>query len=147
MNKLLMILMLSVAFVFSVNAQSSNYVGNYEFSEDGGKTAGGTAVFVGHGLKIKSDGTAIVTADGYQTSKHIIAKTKMVGKKMQLIFEKYDAENHAGPETLSEGDLLLTIEWKTVKGKKVLWTTFDKHTPSVFDAKKGGGIYFKKSKG
>jgi hypothetical protein len=146
MNKLLILLMLSVAFVFSANAQNSNYVGKYEFSEDGGKTAGGSAVFVGHGLQIKSDGTAIVTVDGYQTSKHIHAKTKKVGAKMQLIFYKYDAENHAGPEILSEGDLLMTLEWKTVKGKKVLWTTFAKHNPSVFDAKKGGGIYFKKSK-
>jgi hypothetical protein len=146
MNKLLILLMLSVAFVFSVNAQT-NFVGKYEFSENGGKTAGGTAVFVGHGLKIKSDGTANLTANGYQTSKDIICKTKLVGAKLQIIFDKHNPDGFNTFETYKSGELLLTLEWKTVKKKNILWTTFGKYEPVVGDAKKGGGIYFKKSKG
>jgi Family of unknown function (DUF5991) len=137
--------MLSVVFVFSANAQVANYVGKYEFSEDGGKTAGGTAVFVGHDLTINADGSGKLTAAGYQTSKEIFFNTKVVGSKLQVIFEKY-GEDHSGSTDLEAGSLLLTIEYKTVKKKKVLWTTFGKYSPAVFDAKKGGGIYYKKAK-
>lgn len=147
MNKLLIILMLSVVFVFSANAQVSNYVGSYEFSEDGGRTAGGTAIFVGHDLKINADGTGRLTAAGYQTSKEMFVKTKAVGKTLQVIFDKYDADGSNMFESYKNGEVLLTLEWKTVKGKKVLWTKFGQYTPVVNDAKKAGGVYFKKSKG
>ncbi|MEK7723920.1 MAG: DUF5991 domain-containing protein [Acidobacteriota bacterium] len=146
MNKLLILLMLSVAFVFTANAQTAKFVGTYEFSEDGGKTAGGTAIYVGHDLNIKADGTATLTANGYQTSKDIIAKTKMVGTKLQLIFDKYNAEGFNTFESYKGGELLFTLEWKTVKGKKVLWTTFGKYEPAAIGFKKTGGVYFKKSK-
>ncbi len=144
MNKLLILLMLSVAFVFSANAQT-NFVGSYEFYEDGGKTAGGTAVVVGHDLTINADGSGKLTAAGYQTSKDMFIETKSAGSKLQILFIKF-GEDQAGPTDLEAGTLLLTIEYKTVKKKKVLWTTFGQYNPAVFDAKKGGGIYFKKSK-
>ncbi len=144
MNKLLIVLMLSVAFAVTANAQT-NFVGKYFFSEDGGKTAGGTGIFVGHDLEINSDGSATLTANGYQTSKYLICKTKINGSKMQLMFEKYSEDNY-GPTDLSGGELLFTLEYKKVKGKKVLWTTFSKYEPSIAGFKKSGGIYFKKSK-
>ncbi len=144
MNKLLIILMLSVAFVFSANAQ--NYVGSYEFYEDGGKTAGGTGVQVGHELKINADGNGSLTAAGYQTSKEMFIKTKAVGKKLQVIFDKYDEAGVNSFTPFKGGEILLTLEWKTVKGKKVLWTTFGKYEPVVVNFKKTGGNYFKKSK-
>ena len=147
MNKLLILLMLGIAFVFTANAQTAKFVGTYEFGEDGGRTAGGTAIFVGHDLNIKADGTATLTANGYQTSRDIIAKTKMVGTKLQVIFDKYNAEGFNAFESYKGGALLFTFEWKTVKGKKVLWTTFGKYEPVVNSAKKSGGVYFKKSKG
>lgn len=136
--------MFSLFAVISANAQK-NYVGSYEFSEDGGKTAGGTVVYVGHDLQIKSDGTATLTANGFQTAKDYICKTKIVGSKLQIIFQKNNPEREATSEPYKGGEILLTLEWKTVKGKKVLWTTFGKYRPSVNEAKKGGGIYFKKS--
>jgi Family of unknown function (DUF5991) len=146
MNKLLIILMLSAAFALTANAQIANYVGSYEFSEDGGKTAGGTAVFVGHDLTINADGSGKLTAAGYQTSKELFVKTKLVGSKLQILFVEY-GEDQTVPTELKADTLLLTLEYKTVKKKKVLWTTFSGYAPVVFDAKKGGGIYFKKSKG
>jgi Family of unknown function (DUF5991) len=144
MKKLLFLLMLSVAFVFTANAQG-NFVGKYEFFEDGGKNAGGTAIFVGQDLTINADGSGKLTAAGYQTSKEIFFNTKVVGSKLQVLFEKY-GEDHSGPTNLEAGSLLLTLEYKTVKKKKVLWTTFAGYTPAVFNAKKGGGIYYKKAK-
>ncbi len=144
MNKLLILLMLSVVFVLTANAQT-NFVGKYEFYENGGKTAGGTAVFVGHDLTINADGSGKLTAAGYQTSKDMFIETKAVGSKLQILFVKY-GEDQTGPTDMEDGSLLLTIEYKKVKKKKVLWTTFAGYSPAVFDAKKGGGIYFKKSK-
>lgn len=147
MKNLFIILILSLTFVFTVNAQSiKQFVGNYEFSEDGGKTFGGTAIFVGHDLQIKSDGTANLTANGYQTSKDIICQTKPVGTKLQVIFVKYNPDGFNTFEKYKGGEVLLTLEWKIIKKKKVLWTTFGEYAPAVFEAKKGGGIYFKKSK-
>jgi hypothetical protein len=145
MKKLLSLLMLSVVFAISANAQT-NFAGKYIFYEDGGKTAGGTGIGVGHDLEINSDGTATLTANGFQTSKYLICKAKIDGSKMQLFFEKYGEENY-GPTDLSGGELLLTLELKTVKKKKVLWTTFSKYEPSVVSFKKSGGVFFKKSKG
>jgi hypothetical protein len=144
MKKSLILLVVSLFFVFSANAQK-NYVGSYEFSEDGGQTAGGTAILVGHDLQIKSNGTATLTANGFQTARDYLCKTKLVGSKLQIIFKKYNREGVNTFKTYKGGEILLTLQWKTVKGKKVLWTTFGKYQPSVNDAKKGGGIYFKKS--
>lgn len=146
MKKLLILLMLSVVFVFSANAQT-NYAGKYEFYEDGGKTVGGTGVQVGHELQIDSDGTGRLNAAGFQTAKEMFIKTKAVGNKLQVIFDKYDEAGVNSTTPYTGGEVLLTLEWKTVKGKKVLWTTFGKYEPSVFTAKKAGGVYFKKSKG
>jgi Family of unknown function (DUF5991) len=145
MKKLLILLIFSVVFVFTANAQS-NFVGKYEFFENGGKNVGGTAIFVGHDLSINADGSGKLTAAGYQTSKDMFIKTKTVGSKLQILFVKF-GEDQTGPTDLEVDDLLLTIEYKTVKKKKVLWTTFGKYSPAVFEAKKGGGIYYKKSKG
>lgn len=146
MKKLLCLLLLSIAFVFSANAQSlKDYVGKYEFSEDGGKTAGGDPIFVGHDLEIKADGGAALTANGFQTARDLLGVAKFEGGKLNIYFTLYNSEG-VNTFTPYEGDdLLLSLEWKTVSGKKVLWTNFGKYEPSVITAKKSGGVYFKKS--
>jgi Family of unknown function (DUF5991) len=141
MKKLLFLLMLSVAFALTANAQIPK---QFMFGEDGGKTAGGDNIWVGHDLKIKADGSASLSANGFQTEKDLICTAKSVGSKVMIYFTLYNAD---GVNTLTKykgGDLLLTLEYKTVKGKKVLWTTFGKYEPSVITPKKGGGVYFKK---
>ena len=145
MRQILILLMLSVVFVFTANAQTS-FSGKYEFSEDGGKTAGGTGVFVGHDLTINADGTGRLTAAGYQTSKEMFVKTKMAGNKLQVVFDRYDPDGSNMFEPYKGGEILLTLEYRTVKKKKVLWTTFEKYEPVVHNAKKSGGVYFKRSK-
>lgn len=144
MYKLLMLLSLCAVFVFSANAQS--YVGKYEFTEDGGRTAGGTGIVIGHDLTINADGTGRLTAAGYQTSKEMFIKTKEVGKKLQVIFDKYDEEGANMFTPYKGGEVLFTLEWKTVKAKKVLWTTFGKYEPVAIEFKKSGGKYFVKKK-
>ena len=72
MRKLLILLTLSIAFAITANAQT-NFVGKYTFYEDGGKTAGGTGIGIGHQLEIKSDGTVILNAAGFQTGRRRVA--------------------------------------------------------------------------
>ncbi len=53
-----------------VKAQDE-WLGSYEFYEDGGKTAGGTTIFVSHQIDIleSDDGLiAMIQSGGYQTS-------------------------------------------------------------------------------
>ena len=145
MRKLLILLTLSIAFAITANAQT-NFVGKYTFYEDGGKTAGGTGIGIGHELEIKSDGTVILNAAGFQTARELIGTIKTVGSKVMIYFTLYDANGvNSGTDYKAE-DLLLTLEYKAVKGKINLWSTFGKYEPVVVTAKKAGGIYFKKSK-
>lgn len=148
MKKLLTLLSLGIAFVFSVNAQNlKEYAGKYEFYEEDGKTAGGTPVFVAHDLEIKADGGVTLSANGYQTAKDLLGVAKIEGGKLNIYFTLYNSEG-ANTFTPYEGDeLLLTLQWKTISNKKVLWTTFRKYKPALITAKTKGGTYFKKSKG
>lgn len=140
--------MLSVALIFSADAQSlKDYVGKYEFYEEDGKTAGGTPVFVGHDLEIKADGGIALTANGFQTGRDLLGVAKFENGKLNIHFTLYNDEGANSTTPYNGDDLLLTLEWKTVSGKKVLWTTFGKYKPALITVKKTGGVYFKKSRG
>ncbi len=146
MKKLLFLLILSAAFVLSANAQiPKQFVGTYTFGEDGGKTGGGDPIWVGHDLEIKADGSATLTANGFQTARDLIGIAKMENGKLNIYLTLYNGEGVNNSTPYESDDLLLTLEYKTVSGKKVLWTTWGKYQPSVVTAKKGGGVYFKKT--
>lgn len=135
------ILVLSVL----VNAQSS-WLGKYEFAEDGGRNAGGTAIFISHELEIKetSDGLmATLQSNGYQTSKDLICTAKIVGGKLEIYFDSYGENNIF--ESYEQGDLLLTLENKTAKGKTETLTFWSKFQPSLDKNAKSGKVYFKKT--
>ncbi len=124
----------------------NEWVGRYEFSEDGGKTAGGTAIFVQHDLEIVegNDGLiAFLKSNGYQTSKDLICTAKITGDKLNIYLESYGEDNVF--ESYKSGDLLLTLERKTEKVKTVLLTHWGKFTPIVPKNEKSGKIYFTKS--
>ncbi|MBX7174403.1 MAG: hypothetical protein K1X72_25750 [Pyrinomonadaceae bacterium] len=146
MKKVLCLLVLSLVLVFSANAQGlKDYVGKYEFSEEDGTTPGGAPVVVGHDLEIKADGGVTLTANGFQTGRDLLGVAKFENGKLNIYFTLYN--DGANSTTPYDGDeLLLTLEWKTVAGKKVLWTTFGKYKPALITAKRTGGVYFKKSK-
>ncbi len=135
------IFLLLIAGAFAAAAQSEWI----EFSEDGGRTVGGTAIFVQHELKIveSDDGlVAMLQSNGYQTSKDIVAKARAEGARLILYFESYGENNVF--ETYAPGDLLLTLERKTVKGKSELLTHWNKFLPVVPKNEKSGKVYFKK---
>lgn len=128
----------------SANAQSE-WLGSYQFDEDGGKTAGGTAVFVSHQIDIleSDDGLiAMIQSNGYQTSKDLVATAKISGSKISFYFESYGENNVF--ETYKKGDLLFSLERKNEKGKIQLLTYWDKFQPVVPKNEKSGKVYFQK---
>ena len=78
----------SVCIFAIAAAAQADWVGNYEFSEDGGRTAGGTVIFIQHDIEIASgdDGLiAFVKSNGYQTSKDLICTAKIEGGRLNII--------------------------------------------------------------
>lgn len=140
---------LSLAFVFACAAASfaqAEWVGSYSFDEDGGKNAGGTTIFIAHELIVMEtdDGLrATIQSNGYQTSKDLNCTAKVKGNKLEITFESYGENNVF--ETYSPGDLLLTLEKRTVKSKTELLTWWGKFTPIIPEKPKTGKVFFVKS--
>ena len=123
---------LCVAFVFNAHAQvDGQFVGSYEFGEDGGKTYAGDPIAVGHVLQIEADGSATLLANGYQTARDLICTAKSAGSKVLIYFTQYNAEGVNVFTDYEAGQLLLTLEYRTVKGGKVLWTTWGAYRPVI----------------
>lgn len=132
-------------FCSSVAAQNS-WIGSYEFSEDGGRTTGGTKIFVTHELRINQteDGLmATLQSNGYQTSVDLIGTAKIEGDKLLIYFDSYGENNVF--ENYEQGDLLLTLERKTVKNKTEILTYWNKFQPVVPKNEKSGNVYFIKT--
>jgi hypothetical protein len=130
----------------SVTFAQSEWVGTYTFDEDGGKNAGGTVIFIAHELVVleTDDGLrAALQSNGYQTSKDLICTAKVKANKLEIYFESYGENNIF--ETYSPGDLLLTLEKKTAKGKTELLTWWGKFTPIVPEKPKTGKVFFVRS--
>lgn len=128
-----------------INAQNS-WLGKYEFSEDGGRNAGGTRIFISHEIEIREtdDGLmATIQSNGYQTSKDLICTAKASGDKLEIYFDSYGEDNIF--ESYEQGDLLLTLENKNVKGKTETLTFWNKFQPSLDPNAKSGKVYFKKT--
>jgi hypothetical protein len=141
------LLMLCLFLPFAGFGQSAtSWVGNYSFSEDGGKNAGGTAIFISHELNVmETDDGLIATlqSNGYQTSKDLNCKAKAEGTKLLIYFDGYGENNIFEP--YRPGELLLTLETKTAKGKTELLTYWGKFFPVIPKNEKTGKLYFTKS--
>ena len=138
-------LVLTVLLTVAASAQRE-WVGAYEFEEDGGRTTGGTAILVSHRLEIveTDDGlVGMLQSNGYQTSKDLVGKVKIEGARLLLYFDSYGENNVFEPYT--PGDLLLTLERKTVKEKTELLTFWNKFQPAIAKNEKTGRVYFRKT--
>ena len=135
----LSILAVSVLLMASTAFGQSSWVGNYVFEEDGGRTAGGTAIFITHELNVMAtdDGlTGTLQANVYQTSKDLICTVKADAAKLMIYFDSYGENNVFEP--YKKGDLLFTLERKKIKGKDVIVTNWGKYT-SVSEEKPVSG--------
>ncbi|HEY8563819.1 MAG TPA: DUF5991 domain-containing protein [Pyrinomonadaceae bacterium] len=144
-SKFLVSSVLVLFISFAAHAQKE-WLGSYTFDEDGGKTAGGAAIFIAHRIDVvESDDGLIATlqSNGFQTSKDLLCTTKTQGGKLLIYFDSYGENNTFEP--YEKGDLLLTLERKTVKGKEEILTFWGKFAPSVPKNEKTGKVYFQKT--
>jgi hypothetical protein len=125
----------------------SPWAGSYIFEENGGRTAGGTAIFITHDLNVMDGGdglTATIQANGYQTSKDLMCTATAEGTKLMIYFESYGENNVF--ESYSKGDLLLTLERKKFRGNDVIVTNWGKYTSITEEKPVSGKVRFVKSK-
>lgn len=144
MKRLLSAIIFLVIGAAAVNAQL--WIGTYTFNEDGGKNAGGTAIFITHEMDISEGDKNLVVmlrSNGYQTSRDLVCSAKVEGGKLNIYFESYGEDNMFEP--YEPGDLLLSLENKTTKGKTELLTFWGKFTPMIPKNEKTGKPYFKKT--
>lgn len=127
--------------IMGLTANAQGWAGKYEFSEDGGRTAGGTAIFVGHELVIAANGSVTIKSAGYQTSIDLVATAKEENGKLNIYFASYGEDNMF--DKYQPGDLLFSLEKRKVKGATRLLTTWGKFEP-VVDKKVNTGLFFKK---
>jgi hypothetical protein len=119
--------------------------GTYEFSEGGGRSAG-AGMIVTHTLVVHGRGGALLCeldADGYQTSRSLRCDAREEGDKLNLYFHSY-REGNASAQ-YKKGQLLLTLERTTVRGKPRLLTHWGAYQPALSSAR-SGRVYFKKAK-
>ncbi|MEP7213106.1 MAG: DUF5991 domain-containing protein [Acidobacteriota bacterium] len=132
--------------IVSVSAQG-NWPGTYEYTEVGGRNAGGAAMVVTHELKVfKIAGGlgATLESNGYQTSINLNCTVKVDRERLMLYFDSYGPDNMF--ETNEKGDLLLTLVRRPVRGKAAILTYWGKFSPVVLSRVKSGKIYFTRSK-
>jgi hypothetical protein len=145
MRKLLSAAIFLVLAGITAFAQTS-WTGNYVFTEDGGRNAGGTRIVITHEMDITEGENGLVTmvrSNGYQTARDLVCSAKVEGGKLNIYFESYGEDNMF--ESYEPGDLLLSLEKKTTKGKPELLTWWGKFTPMIPKNEKTGKIYFKRS--
>ena len=125
----------------------SGWQGTYEFTEVGGKTTGGSVIVVTHQLKVfeKAGGLgATLTSNGYQTSTDLNCSVKIEGRKLQVYFESYGKDNMFN--LVEKGDLLLTLERTTVRGKSAVVTHWGTVRPIMPRHEKPGRYFTKTGK-
>ena len=127
-------------------AAQKGWVGTYTFDEDGGRNAGGTAIFIAHELTLMETDDGLIAhleSNGYQTSKDLNCKARVNGNKLEILFDSYGENNIF--ESYNKGDLLFTLERRISKGKPELITFWGKFTPIIPKNEKTGKVYFVKS--
>lgn len=143
MRKPLILIGLLLLFAVSAAGQKE-WAGYYVFEEDGGRNAGGTAIFVSHELTVMETDDGLIAhleSNGYQTSKDLNCKVRVNGNKLEVYFESYGENNVFEP--YSPIDLLFTLERR--KGKPELITFWGKFLPVVPQNEKTGKVYFVRS--
>jgi hypothetical protein len=121
------------------------WVGTYTFQEGGGRTAGDTGMFVEHTIKVYRRGEELVAdldAAGFQVSVSLRCAAKAEGDRLNLYFESYREDNVTEP--YRRGQLLLSLERSTYRGKTRILTYWAAYRPA-FQTARSGRVYFRKS--
>ena len=116
---------------------AADWVGRYSFSEDGGRTVGGSAILITHELTVKRQGGGLeghLVSNGYQTSADLICDARPDATRLRLVFRKYGESNLSRP--YQSGDLLLTLTRRKRGRRTELRTTWGKFEPAIESGKK-----------
>lgn len=124
---------------FTAIKAQTDWTGAYQFEEDGGKTAGGSAININHILEVRESAEGLMAtlkSNGFQTSVDLICTVKAENNKLFIYFAGYGEDNVF--EKYTEGGLLLTLEKKDDK----ILTFWGKFLPSIEKNEKSGKVYF-----
>ena len=123
------------------------WVGEYVFEEDGGRTAGGSPIYVVHQLTVSREGgglSATLESNGYQTYAAHVCEARAEGRSLKIFFVRHADENVFLRGEYQKGDLLLTLT-RSGQGRRArLLTAFAKFRPQ-FSTPRRGRVYFRKS--
>ena len=117
--------------------------GTYTYSKYGGRTAGGTGIVVTHEIAVtRADGRyrAEITANGFQTQRHLFATGEVVGTRLKLSLEREGGE-HMWKGQIRPGALLLEFERRTGRG---VYTHWHAYTPATQERYANPGNYFRR---
>lgn len=145
LTKSISLTFLVLVFGLCISAQTFSWAGTYKFGESGGKTAGGSVIFIEHTLKItEKDGKldAHFFSQGFQTARDVYADGKVDGDKLLLYYRDEGEENFTSD--YKKGELLLTLERKEVDGKTKILTYWSAFGPAIEKNEKDGQIYFER---
>jgi len=122
------------------------WVGEYAFDEDGGKTAGGSAIFVVHQLTVTREGDALkarLESNGYQTYAAFECDARVERGRLKIFFVRHADENVFLRGDYRRGDLLLTLARAGAGRRARLVTHFAKFRPQ-FGRPRQGRVYFRR---
>jgi hypothetical protein len=126
--------------------QLDAWVGEYTFGESGGRTAGGTVIYVVHQLTIERDGQRLrarLESNGYQTFAAFECEARVEGGRLRVFFARHADENALQRGDYERGDHLFDLA-RSGRGRRArLLTYFDKFRPH-FRRARAGGVYFEK---
>lgn len=127
------------------STNNAAWEGTYTFQEGGGRTAGGTGMFVEHTIKVyRRDGElkADLDAAGFQVSTSLRCVAKAKGDRLDIYFESYREDNVTEP--YRKGQLLLSLARSTYPGKTLFLTYWAAYRPAL-RALRSGRVYFRKT--
>ncbi len=127
----------------AARAEAPDWSGTYAYTEDGGRTAGGAPIVITHEIAVTRAGgryKAEIIANGYQTSRHVLASADVSGAKLALRFER-DGEGQMFKDQFKPGALLLELE--RGGGRRIL-THWGAYTPAARERFRNPGVYFKR---
>jgi hypothetical protein len=125
------------------------WVGEYSFGEDGGRTAGGSVIYVVHQLTVSREGGALrarLESNGYQTYAAFECEARVEAGRLKIFFTRHAEENVFMRGDYRPGDLLLSLA-RTGAGRRArLLTYWGKFRPQ-FGRPRQGRVYFRREDG
>jgi hypothetical protein len=120
------------------------WVGEYSFDEDGGRTAGGSVIYVVHQLTVEREGGALkarLESNGYQTYAASECEARVEAGRLKIFFLRHADENVFLRGDYKAGDHLLTLA-RSGRGRRArLLTYWGKFRPQFRRARQGR-VYF-----